>query len=166
MKTFNILRNNCTELQYTILSKNKALCELFISSKYNNQITIFYVALLKCPVGFSLNMSSEMCDCDPVLNTVISQCSINNQTVLYRTNCWITAESHNNKHYYNVSYHSITVYLTHRYFTSQLLIHNVSLTGLVYCVELVKKISILYLARLTVNIVLTFISFSSCPLLL
>ena len=47
--------------------------------------------------------------------------------------------------------HSTTAYLTHHILTSPLLTHSVSLTDLVYCVDIVQKVSVLYLVPLTVN---------------
>ena len=104
-ETFNVVRNSCTQLRYTILSADKEQCELVFSSKYVNTITIFYIKLYKCPVGFSLNNNTEACDCDPVLKKLVLKCNINDQTVLRHANCWISAESHNNHHNYQTSHH-------------------------------------------------------------
>ena len=54
--------------------------------------------------------------------------------------------------------HLTIVYLTHHILTSLILTLSVSLTGLVCCVEDVKKVSVLCLVLLSVNIVPIFLA--------
>ena len=54
---------------------------------------------------------------------------------------------------------STTAYLTHHISISPLLTHNVSLTDLVYCVDIVKT---LYLVPLTVSSVQIYLPVSNC----
>ena len=45
-----------------------------------------------CPVGFELKDGEEgcQCDCDSKLKPFISECSLLNQTIMRKKNCWIT----------------------------------------------------------------------------
>ena len=83
------ITRNCTQFHFTILSNNEQQCELFLNAKDYNYITIFYVKLLKCPMGFSFDISTERCECDVLMNSkllTIRDCNINNQSVLRPAN--------------------------------------------------------------------------------
>ena len=84
---------NCTKLQFTIQSTKK-WCELFLSySPDPIDTAIFYVKLLHCPPGFSLNKLEGYCQCDPLLTSTkiisITSCNISDQTILHPGNSWI-----------------------------------------------------------------------------
>ena len=98
------LRMFGTLLHYTLLAKSERQCEMFLNDRYYNQITIFYVKLRKCPVGFSMILCTGKCECDPSLISMITQCNINDQALLRPANSWISAESHNNTHSYRISH--------------------------------------------------------------
>ena len=90
----------------TILSNNEQQCELFLNAKDYEYITIFYVKLLKCPMGFTFDGTTERCECDLLMNSkllTIKDCNINNQSVLRPANSWISAIAHNNSYFYHVS---------------------------------------------------------------
>jgi len=79
------ITRNCTEFHFTILSNNEQQCELFLNAKANRRFTIFYVKLLKCPMGFSFNINTGKCECDLLMNSKllkITSCNINDQTIL------------------------------------------------------------------------------------
>ena len=63
---------------FIIVSEAIDVCELFlIAASDTETITeAFYVQLLKCPVGFTLQ--SGVCDCDPVLSSYIDKQTIPN----------------------------------------------------------------------------------------
>jgi len=113
-----LLRYNiCTKITYTIQHKSGKECDLYIKGipKYKQSysaspihaITEFFtVKLLPCPIGFTLLKSDGLCQCDPVLLIPIASvkvCNINNQTILRKSNSWITGTTINNSHTYNVS---------------------------------------------------------------
>ena len=99
-----LIYNNCTMLQYTI-HQSKKWCELFLSYSPNN-VAIFYVNLLSCPLGFSLNKLEGNCQCDPILTSAniipVTSCNINNQTILHPGNSWIHITTN---HTYQASSH-------------------------------------------------------------
>ena len=110
-----LLYNNCTATQYTIIhnkfSSYTHWCELFLTirkSYLNDQIYYnkFYVKFLFCPAGFiQLN---ESCTCDPLLNSKllsITICDINLQTIVRPANTWLSAIAINNSHQYHISPH-------------------------------------------------------------
>ena len=103
-ETFVLVKKNCTKLFYTILSSNEGHCELYLNAKYYNKLTIFFINLHKCPIGFSFIDATGKCECEPSLKTVTAQCNINDQTVLRLANSWISAESNNNSHSYYISH--------------------------------------------------------------
>jgi len=91
-ETFSFLQNTCTQINFTILSSNDKQCELFLNAKEHDYITILYIKLSNCPMGFVFNMGK--CECDPSLNLITTQCNINDQTILRPANSWISAEYH------------------------------------------------------------------------
>ena len=89
----------CTALKYTIAFSNDSWCELFLKLpvyldiKYN----IFYVRQLLCPLGFT--KEDGICRCYPSFKQFgITDCNINNQTILRPTNIWISATSYSSYH--------------------------------------------------------------------
>jgi len=164
--------NNCTRVKYTI-NHNKRWCELFLSITDLNQsentshktsistlqmvVDVFYIKQLHCPFGFTLNKLEGFCQCDhqpshflsPAATLMIKQYYVH-LTVGYLLKC-ITALIYI-KYPYNV--HMIIVYSTHHILTFPILTLNVIITGLVCCVEDVKKVSVVCLVHLSVNIVL------------
>ena len=89
-----------------ILSNNEQQCELFLNAKNNTFITIFYVKLLNCPMGFSLDLEREKCECDLLMNSkllTINDCNINNQSILRPANSWISADNHIHSYVYHLS---------------------------------------------------------------
>ena len=87
--------NNCTSVHFTIRHYAK-WCELYLSYPPFDA-DIFYVNLLSCPLGFTLNHIEGYCECDPVLTSTtivsITHCDINDHTILRPSNSWIRATS-------------------------------------------------------------------------
>ena len=103
---FKWITRNCTTFHFTILSNNEQQCELFLNAKNNTFITIFYIKLLNCPMGFSLDLEREKCECDLLMNSkllTINDCNINNQSILHLANSWISADNHNHSYVYHLS---------------------------------------------------------------
>ena len=89
----NVIGDNSNTVNYTIVSNmlNNNRCELFLTaSPFLNKIyDVFYVQLLPCPVGFTLQ--DGICDCDPILPEYIDKCFIDYSAVRRPANTWITA---------------------------------------------------------------------------
>ena len=103
------ITRNCTKHSYkTLLTNNDEQCELIlIATAYKKYyITIFYIKLLKCPMGFSFNVNTEKCECDSLMQSKllkIINCNINDQTILRPESSWMTAKTYNNSHTYHIS---------------------------------------------------------------
>ena len=61
----------------------------------------FYVQLLPCPVGFTLQ--DGVCDCDPILLPYFDTCYIDHSAIRRPANTWITAHSQANNTQYLTS---------------------------------------------------------------
>ena len=99
----SLIGDNSNTVNYTIVSSilNNNRCELFLTaSPFLNEIyDVFYVQLLPCPVGFTLQ--DGICDCDPILSEYIDKCFIDHSNVRCPPNTWITAlkQTSNNTKY-------------------------------------------------------------------
>ena len=76
-------------LNFTIISAGKS-CELFLIVQ-NYIRSVFYVQLLPCPVGFTLQ--NKKCDCDPFLPPDIDTCFIDLSAIRRPANTYITAHT-------------------------------------------------------------------------
>ena len=100
------ITRNCTKLYYVVLSNNQEQCELFLNARKHKYITIFYIKLLKCPLGFSFDDNTEKCECDSSMQSKllpITNCNINDQTILRPANSWLSANTHNNSSIYHLT---------------------------------------------------------------
>ena len=106
----------CTRLQYTIAFSTDNWCELFIKipfmySRYM-EYNVFYVRQFPCPLGFI--KTDGICQCYPSFSQFgITDCNINNQTILRPANSWISTTSQGN---YYVSLHCPFHYCKQRSF--------------------------------------------------
>ena len=175
--------NVCTKVDYNILhSENN--CEIYLqgtimTSSLSQSIEIksnwqfidaYRIRISHCPLGFALNIPLLVCQCDPNLKTIVISvdkysCNTDNQTILCPASSWIIGTTNTQHlHAYQVSSQcSFDYCLPHSSHLNLflILILSVSLIGLVCCVEGVKKVSVLCLALLSVNIVLITIYFFS-----
>jgi len=97
------INSGCNQYSYTVWS-NKSECELYLSSE--GIAEIFYVKLLPCPVGFSLQSHLQRCHCDTVLDCdviSVTTCNLTDGTILRPANSWISADTVNGSHRYHVS---------------------------------------------------------------
>ena len=98
--------SGCNNYNYTIWPNRGFIteCKLFIG--LSEMPEMFYVQLKACPVGFTLQSNKKSCYCDPLLNnnilSVVS-CNLDDETVLRPANSWISADTINNSHTYNLS---------------------------------------------------------------
>ena len=121
-KRYNIFQNCCTTVELSIQFKNRRSCELFIRGRvstsidinefntmrhaYEELIDVYHISMIPCPVGFILNDVEGFCQCDPLLkgNVIfITDCNINDQTILRPANSWISGDTVNNSYTYDVS---------------------------------------------------------------
>ena len=87
----------CIRLQYTIAFFTESWCELFLKVPFNGKMeySVFYIRQLLCPLGFI--KKDGICQCHPLFKLFgITDCNINNQTVLRPANSWMSATNHNN----------------------------------------------------------------------
>ena len=85
----NTITNHPKTFPFTIVS-DRQLCELFFVAQ-NYIRAAFYVQLLSCPVGFTLQ--NGKCDCDPLLPPDIDACYIDLSAIRRPANTWITAHT-------------------------------------------------------------------------
>ena len=101
----NVIGNYSNTVNYTIVSSapNSNRCELFLTaSPFLNKIyDTFYVQLLPCPVGFTLQ--DGVCNCDPILLPYFDTCYIDHSAIRRPANTWITAHSQANNTQYLTS---------------------------------------------------------------
>jgi len=63
-------------------------------------LDVYRIAMIPCPFGFSLDSEEGICHCDPLLsqNSLVTDCNINDQTILHPANSWISAHTLKNSH--------------------------------------------------------------------
>ena len=91
----NTISNYSKLFNFTIISDFNAIpdiefCELFLTVPQFVQ-SVFYVKLLPCPVGFTLQ--NGKCDCDPLLPPDIDTCYIDLSAIRRPANTWVTART-------------------------------------------------------------------------
>ena len=100
-ENLQLIDKHCTKLYYTIGFPTDNQCKLFlkVASYSDDHLNIFSVWQFTCPTGFV--KTGERCQCDPVLvQHGITNCNINDQTVLRPANSWISAIINNNSKSY------------------------------------------------------------------
>ena len=101
----NVIDDYSNTVNYTIASNttSSGRCELFLTASpfLNKVYDTFYVQLLPCPVGFTLQHG--ICDCDPILLNYIDKCDIDYSTIGLPANTWITAHTQANDTKYLIS---------------------------------------------------------------
>ena len=93
----------CNQYNYTVWS-DKTECELYLSAEGIPET--FYVTLLPCPVGFSLQSQAQACYCDSVLDCdviSVTTCNLDDGTILRPAYSWMSADTVNGSHRYHVS---------------------------------------------------------------
>jgi len=100
------VNETCTEVVYTILSQNRQHCKLILYNVNYIYPTVYFIKLLNCPPGFAHD--NQKCSCDSKLSSgilTITECDINNQTILRPGNSWLAASIWNDSYAYKVSIH-------------------------------------------------------------
>ena len=83
-ETMKTISNYSKMLSFTIVSDATDVCELILiaASSYTESISeAFYVQLLTCPLGFTLQ--NGVCDCYPILSPYIDKCYIDYSAALW-----------------------------------------------------------------------------------
>ena len=98
--------NNCNRYSYTIWPNSESVteCKLFVG--LSEMPEMFYVQIKPCPMGFTLNANIKACYCDPLLNNdilAVTSCNLNDTTILRPANSWISANTINASHSYDIS---------------------------------------------------------------
>ena len=92
----NVIGNHSNTVNYTIVLSTPDIytCEIFLTaSPFLNKIyDAFYVQLLPCPIGFTLQ--DGVCDCDPILPQKFEKCYIDLAAIRSPANTWIIAHDH------------------------------------------------------------------------
>ena len=100
----NTISNHVNLINYTIGSEAHKMCKLFLTMYFHKQLyayEVFFVKLLPCPVGFTLQ--NGVCDCDPILTKYINKCYIDYSAIRRPANIWITAHTQANDTNYLIS---------------------------------------------------------------
>ena len=99
----NTITNSPKTYNFTIVSDSTNECELFLTAQPDlyKRYDAFYVQLLSCPIGFTLQ--DGVCDCDPVLSTIIDKCYIDYSAIRRPANSWIVSLTQANDIKYLVS---------------------------------------------------------------
>ena len=97
------ISNHSKNFTFIIVSEAIDVCELFhIAASDTQTITEgFYIQLLTCPVGFTLQ--NGICDCDPVLSSYIDECYIDYSAMRRPANTWISVHTQANDTKYLIS---------------------------------------------------------------
>ena len=99
----NFIGNHSNTVNFTIVSSapDNDRCELFLTAApfLNKVYDVFYVQLLPCPVGFTLQ--NGICGCDPILP--LSRCYIDQSTIRRPPNTWIAGYNNTNDTKYLIS---------------------------------------------------------------
>ena len=86
---------------FIIVSEATNTCELFLATSSSSHYIseAFYVQLLSCPIGFTLQKG--VCNCDHIISTYTVECYIDDSAIKRTTNTWITAhiQTNNTKYY-------------------------------------------------------------------
>jgi len=142
---------NCTLVNYSILSENNSLCVLVLFNSNYLYPTIYYVKLLKCPPGFSFDVAKKSCQCDKVLQTIflfITTCNITDQTIHRPANSWIGSTNAKNSYNYHIClhcpFHYCLPYSSNLNFSTPDSQCQFNRSGL--CVDIAHMVLVLYLA--------------------
>ena len=100
------LNYDCNTYEYTIWPSHDYIreCNLFVGLR--GMPEMFYIHVKPCPKGFTRQQEKMACDCDPLLdNNVLSvtSCNLDDETILRPANSWITADTVNYTHTYQLA---------------------------------------------------------------
>ena len=146
--------HTCTKLKYTIAFHDENWCELYLRDDYD-KVDVYYVTQKPCPAGFI--KYSGMCQCYPFLYEFGIKCNVDDQTIQRPANGWILPMFQNNTYKIFIlslhcPFHYCLPHSSHLKFSTPNSQCQFNRSGIVvYCVDIVNKVSVLYLAHLNVN---------------
>ena len=99
----NFIYNYAKPANFIIVSEATITCELFLATSSSSHYIseVFYVQLLSCPIGFTLQ--NGVCNCDLIISTYTTDCYIDDSAIKRTTNTWITAHTQTNSTKYLIS---------------------------------------------------------------
>ena len=96
----------CNAVNYTIAFPTSGWCKLFLQTvlPVSDNVNLFTVRQYKCPTGFT--KTDGICQCYSKFKKIgITQCDINDQTVVRPSNSWIATSIKSNSEIYHISLH-------------------------------------------------------------
>ena len=102
-EVIDTISNHSKNFNFIVVSEAIDVCELFLIAASDNQTIAegFYVQLLTCPVGFTLQ--NGVCNCNPILSSYINKCYIDYSAIRRPANTWISAHTQANNTKYLIS---------------------------------------------------------------
>ena len=99
----NYIYNYAKPVKFIIVSEATITCELFLATSSSSHYIseAFYVQLLSCPIGFTLQ--NGVCNCDLIISTYTDECYIDDSAIKHTANTWITAHTQTNSTKYLIS---------------------------------------------------------------
>ena len=99
----NYIYNYANLVHFIIVSEATDECELFLATSSSSHYIseAFYVQLLSCPTGFTLQ--NGICNCDPIFSMYTTECYIDDSAIQRSANTWVTAHTQTNDTKYYIS---------------------------------------------------------------
>lgn len=92
-----LTEEGCTELKYSVHSSHDSEHLSMYAQGPCRDIgvsnTSIRIELLDCPIGFKENEEAGSCECYPALSDYVTDCSIDSESVLRRSDVWITFDN-------------------------------------------------------------------------
>ena len=97
--------HDCNTYEYTIWPSYEFITECTLFVGLRDMPEMFYVDIKPCPKGFTQQQDKKACSCDPLLdNNILSitSCNMDSESILRPANSWISAETVNHSHTYQI----------------------------------------------------------------
>ena len=99
------LNHDCNTYEYTIWPSREFITECTLFVGLRDMPEMFYVDIKHCPKGFTQQQDKKACGCDTLLdNNILSitSCNLDSESILCPANSWISAETVNHSHIYQI----------------------------------------------------------------
>ena len=99
------LNHDCNTYKYTIWPSHESVTECTLFVGLEGMPEMFYIDIKPCPKGFTQQQHKKACSCDPLLdNNIVSitSCNLDDESILRPANSWISAETVNYSHTYQI----------------------------------------------------------------
>ena len=100
--------HDCNMYEYTIWPSHEFITECTLFVGLRDMPEMFYIDIKPCPKGFTQQQDKKACSCDPLLdNNILSitSCNLDGASILRPANSWISAETVNHSHTYQIGSH-------------------------------------------------------------